>query len=224
MHVPGRPYLLVVIAFLGLSLAGAIPVTLSVSELGNLRSSIAQINESLVVARKAGALAEQIVVALMDFGEVALELDASERSSVRPETDAQIATLLDSITTDKQAVEGWLDEKQHAKLVESSESLLHSWEEIRRKDGTPLTRDEKIFHFLQMADSSKIMREILVEAEALRKSSRSTDQKRLRSSGIHPVPADRLDWARPLARRIRDIQNIFFLQEGQAVEHRSRRG
>ena len=162
----GRPYLLIVVAFLGLSLAGAIPVTLSVRELGNLRSSIAQINESIVVARKAGALAEQIVVALMDFSRGCARTRC-KRAEQRAAGNGCADCNLSGVNYHKQAICGGLaHRKATRKTGQISEILLHSLEEIRRGQGAPLTREEKIFHFLQMANSSKILREIFVEAEA----------------------------------------------------------
>ena len=87
-------------------------------------------------------------------------------TSILAETDQRVSNFKEAVADLKQSIELWLTERQNADLKEAIEALLHSWEEIRRQQGADLSKAEKTYHFLQIADNAKMARDVLIEIEA----------------------------------------------------------
>ena len=161
-----RPPLLLLLAFVGSILAGVVPIGLSVRELATLHASVQEINDLASVARQARDVAESIGLAVMDFTAVALDIEPAERTSILAETDKHVSQFTRSVVRLKQAIKHWLSEQQDKDLTEATEELAHSWEEIRDQAKAEMSSQEKVHHFLQIADNAKKARAVLLAVEA----------------------------------------------------------
>jgi signal transduction histidine kinase len=160
----GEPRILLLLAFIGSVIAGAMPLALSVNELGTLNASVRQINEAASAARQSRRIFEQLSEAMTGFTTVAIELEAAEAASFQANTDKKVSAFKLGVANLENSISRWLNEQQKADLIEAIDDLAHSWEEIMAQRSS-LTNAEKAFHFLQIVESTQKARELLLEIE-----------------------------------------------------------
>ena len=167
-------------------LAAAYLLVLSVSELGHLRRTIAEIDREADHARQFRDVIDKMSQSVLSFTAVALDLSIEERRTFLRETEEHFSEFRSAVAQTEASAARFLVPAQRGNLADALIAVTHSWDEIRDQFDTGMEEAAKAYHFLQITDEIRDARRILVamEEEATRSADQATEQAfdRIRAS------------------------------------------
>ena len=146
--------------------AAALAAYLCMVGLNNLRDSVVNIAEATKTEQQASGVLDLVNQSLVTFTAIALDdLSPQERTEILAKTEQAFTTMERAVANVWRSAIVNLSAERQTAFAEASESIGHSWQELRDQSSNVLLPAEKTYHFMRILDDIKTIRNILITAQ-----------------------------------------------------------